>query len=86
MVDHINNLRAEGVDRILAIKEGSERRLLPIVLTTFTTILGLVPLTLAGTSQWSPLCWTIIGGMISSTLMTLLIVPVLYKWFTFDPK
>lgn len=86
MVDHINKLRESGVERITAIKEGSERRLLPIVLTTITTILGLVPLTLAGTSQWSPLCWTIIGGMISSTLMTLLIVPVLYKWFTFDAK
>ncbi len=86
MVDHINNLRTAGVERIAAIKEGSERRLLPIVLTTITTILGLLPLTFAGTSQWSPLCWTIIGGMISSTLMTLLIVPVLYKWFTFDIK
>ena len=86
MVDYINQLRAEGVERIAAIKEGSERRLIPVVLTTITTILGLFPLTLAGTSQWSPLCWTIIGGMISSTLMTLLIVPVLYKWFTFDKK
>ena len=86
MVDYINQLRAEGVERIAAIKEGSERRLIPVVLTTITTILGLVPLTLAGTSQWSPLCWTIIGGMISSTLMTLLIVPVLYKLFTFDKR
>ena len=86
MVDFINNLRESGVERIAAIKEGCERRLLPVVLTTLTTILGLVPLTFAGTSQWSPLCWTIIGGMISSTLMTLLVVPVLYKYFTFERK
>lgn len=86
MVDFINKLRESGVERIAAIKEGSERRLLPVVLTTLTTILGLIPLTLAGTSQWSPLCWTIIGGMVSSTLMTLLVVPVLYKWFTFERK
>jgi len=86
MVDFINNLRENGVERIAAIKEGCERRLLPVILTTLTTILGLVPLTIAGTSQWSPLCWTIIGGMISSTIMTLLVVPVLYKWFTFEQK
>ena len=84
MVDYINQLRANGIERIAAIKEGCERRLVPVVLTTITTILGLLPLTAAATSTWSPLCWTIIGGMISSTLMTLLVVPVLYKWFTFE--
>ncbi|MEM1120094.1 MAG: efflux RND transporter permease subunit, partial [Bacteroidota bacterium] len=82
MVDYINQLRAKGVERIMAIQQGSERRLIPIVLTTVTTILGLLPLTAQATNLWSPLGWTIIGGMISSTLMTLLVVPVLYKWFT----
>ena len=82
MVDYINQLRASGMDRLQAIQQGSERRLVPIVLTTITTILGLLPLTASATNLWSPLGWTIIGGMLSSTLMTLLVVPVLYKWFT----
>ena len=82
MVDYINQLRATGMDRLQAIQQGCERRLVPIVLTTITTILGLLPLTASATNLWSPLGWTIIGGMLSSTLMTLLVVPVLYKWFT----
>lgn len=82
MVDYINQLRARGIERLAAIQQGSERRLIPVVLTTITTILGLLPLTASATNLWSPLGWTIIGGMISSTLMTLLVVPVLYKWFT----
>ena len=84
MVDYINQLRTTGMDRVQAIQQGSERRLVPIVLTTITTILGLLPLTASATNLWSPLGWTIIGGMLSSTLMTLLVVPVLYKWFTRD--
>lgn len=79
LVDYINQLRNEGVDSIEAIYTGSIRRLKPILLTTITTILGLLPLTLQGTNQWSPLCWAIIGGMISSSLLTLIVVPVLYK-------
>lgn len=82
IVDYINRMRADGMARIEAIKAGSERRLIPVILTTITTILGLVPLTASCSNLWTPLGWTIIGGMISSTLMTLVVVPVLYKWFT----
>lgn len=82
MVDYMNQLRAEGKALGEAIREGSERRFVPIVLTTLTTILGLLPLTAQATSLWSPLGWTIIGGMISSTLLTLLVVPVLCGWLT----
>jgi multidrug efflux pump subunit AcrB len=82
MVDYMNQLRAEGMSLGEAIRLGSERRFVPIVLTTLTTILGLLPLTAQATSLWSPLGWTIIGGMISSTLLTLLVVPVLYGWLT----
>ena len=81
LVDYINQLRAEeDISLHDAIVEGSIRRFKPIILTTLTTILGLLPLTLQSTNQWSPLCWTIIGGMISSTILTLLVVPVLYNW------
>lgn len=86
MVDYMNQLVREGNTIIEAITIGAKRRFKPIVLTTITTILGLVPLTLEGTSLWSPLSWTIIGGMISSTILSLLIVPVLYKWLTVTPK
>ena len=82
MVDYINQLRRKGEELIPAIILGSTRRFKPILLTTMTTILGLLPLTLQKTNQWSPLCWTIIGGMISSTLLSLLVVPILYKWFS----
>ena len=82
MVDYINQLRRQGKELTEAIILGSNRRFKPILLTTITTILGLVPLTLQATNQWSPLCWTIIGGMISSTLLSLVVVPILYKWFT----
>jgi len=82
MVDYMNQLRAEGLALGEAIRLGSERRFIPIVLTTLTTVLGLLPLTAQATSLWSPLGWTIIGGMISSTLLTLLVVPVLYGWLT----
>lgn len=83
LVDYINQLlEEENMELSEAIILGSKRRLKPIVLTTITTILGLIPLTLAGTNQWSPLCFTIIGGMVSSTILTLAVVPVLYKKLT----
>jgi multidrug efflux pump subunit AcrB len=82
MVDYINQLRKEGMELVEAVRLGSERRFTPIILTSITTILGLVPLTATASSLWSPLGWTIIGGMVSSTLLTLLIVPVLYRWFS----
>ena len=82
LVDYINQLREEGTELLAAIQQGSERRFVPIVLTTLTTILGLLPLTAQATSLWSPLGWTIIGGMVSSTILVLLVVPVLYKWLS----
>ncbi|MEO1055076.1 MAG: efflux RND transporter permease subunit [Bacteroidota bacterium] len=82
LVDYTNQLIAAGTEKIAAIRQAAERRFTPILLTTLTTILGLMPLTFSGTSLWSPLGWTLIGGLISSMLLTLLVVPVLYKWFT----
>ncbi|MEM0994204.1 MAG: efflux RND transporter permease subunit, partial [Bacteroidota bacterium] len=82
LIDYINQLRAEGKPLLEAIQAGSERRFTPIILTSITTILGLIPLTAQASSLWSPLGLTIIGGMISSTFLTLLVVPILYKWFS----
>ncbi len=82
LVDYTNQLIRSGKEKYEAILEASKTRFTPIILTTVTTILGLVPLTFQGTNLWSPLGWTIIGGMISSTVLTLFVVPVLYQWFT----
>lgn len=86
LVDYTNQLRRQGMNVKEAIRKSAETRFTPIILTTLTTILGLIPLTLSGSSLWGPLGWTIIGGMISSTFLTLLVVPILYQWFTRDTK
>lgn len=82
LVDYTNQLISEGMEKMEAINLAAKTRFTPIVLTTLTTILGLMPLTFSGTTLWSPLGWTLIGGMISSTILTLLVVPILYKWLT----
>jgi multidrug efflux pump subunit AcrB len=82
LVDYTNKLRQEGKDLISALKEAGETRFRPIIFTTATTIGGLLPLTLRGGTLWAPMGWTIIGGLIASTFLTLIIVPVLYRIFT----
>lgn len=82
LVDYTNQLRAEGKELVQAIKIAGETRFIPIIVTTGTTIGGLLPLTLTGGSLWAPMGWTIIGGLAVSTMLTLLVVPVLYKIFS----
>lgn len=83
LVDYTNQLIAEeGKTMLEALKEAGETRFVPIVLTTGTTIGGLLPLTLTGGTMWAPMGWTIIGGLLVSTFLTLVVVPVLYKVFT----
>ena len=82
LVDYINKLIDQGMDKMAAIKEAAETRFTPIVLTTLTTIGGLLPLTLRGGTLWAPMGWTIIGGLFVSTFMSLLVVPVLYRLLT----
>jgi len=84
LVDYANQLRAAGHSVRDAVTISSETRFTPIVLTTLTTIGGLLPLTLTGSSLWSPLGWVIIGGLLVSTGLTLLVVPVLYQLLTRD--
>ncbi len=86
MVDYTNKLRDEGKGLLEALKEAGETRFRPIILTTATTIGGLLPLTLRGGTLWAPMGWTIIGGLIVSTFLTLVIVPVLYKVFTVNSE
>ncbi len=84
LVDHSNTLRKKGKSTLEAIIESGKVRFTPIILTAFTTIGGLLPLTLKGGLIWAPLGWTIIGGLLVSTMLTLIIVPVLYLVFTKD--
>lgn len=79
LVDFINKLREKGKSLDEALQMAAETRLTPIVLTALTTIGGLLPLTLRGGTLWAPMGWTIIGGLLVSTLLTLVVVPVSYK-------
>ncbi|HWM88820.1 MAG TPA: efflux RND transporter permease subunit [Kofleriaceae bacterium] len=79
LVDFTNQLRDAGESLDDAIQKAGEVRFLPIVLTTLTAVGGLMPLALSGSALYSPLAWVIIGGLISSTLLSRLVTPVLYK-------
>src|SRR5690606_19299400 len=79
LVDFTNQLRAEGVPLDEAIERAGEIRFLPILLTSVTAIGGLMPLALQNTGLYSPMAWVITGGLISSTLLSRLITPVMYK-------
>jgi len=81
LVDYANILRSKGKSIPEALQLAGETRFTPIILTSFTTIGGLLPLTLQGGSLWAPLGWTIIGGLLVSTLLTLIMVPVFYRTF-----
>ena len=81
-VDFINQQRAAGAAKRLAILEAGRLRLRPIVMTTVTTVLGLTPMALgwgAGADLRAPLAIAVIGGLLSATLLTLIVVPVIYS-------
>ncbi|MFT5456324.1 MAG: HAE1 family hydrophobic/amphiphilic exporter-1 [Myxococcota bacterium] len=82
LVDSINRLRAEGLSLDDAIRRAGVLRLRPILITTATTVLGLAPLALglgAGAEVQGPLAITVIGGLLSSTGLTLVVIPVAYR-------
>ena len=78
LVDRVNRERRAGRSLDEAVRVGSSSRIQPVLLTTATTIAGLLPLTLSGHSMWAPTGWVIIGGMFVATGVTLVLVPVLY--------
>ncbi|MFP4431211.1 MAG: efflux RND transporter permease subunit [Spirochaetaceae bacterium] len=82
LVDYTNLLRARGVEVRRACIDAGRSRLRPVLMTTFTTILGMVPLAFfpgEGASITQPVGMTIVGGLISSTAVTLFLIPVLYS-------
>ena len=74
-------IEVNGLSPQQAIIEAAQRRMRPILLTTATTVLGLIPLYLGGGEMWEPMAITIIGGLLFSTILTLGVVPVLYSLF-----
>ncbi len=81
MIDYIKILQSRGQERHTAIVNGAGRRLRPILMTAFTTILAMVPLALqlgAGAETWSPMARAVIGGLLMSTLLMLFAVPCMY--------
>lgn len=83
LIDYINKLRKKGMERKEAIILGGKTRLRPILMTMFTTVLALVPMALGvgeGSELRAPMAITIIGGLTSSTFLSLIIVPIFYTF------
>ncbi|HEB69101.1 MAG TPA: efflux RND transporter permease subunit, partial [Desulfobulbus sp.] len=84
LVTYINQLLQDGIPAMQAAIDGACLRLRPVIMTAAAAGLGLVPMALAtgtGSEVQRPLATVVIGGLITSTLLTLLVVPALYKWF-----
>ena len=83
LLDCVNQLRGQGMDVRNALLTAGERRLRPILMTTLTTVLGLAPMTLGigeGSQLRKPLAVAVMGGLVSSTLLTLVFIPVAYSY------
>jgi cobalt-zinc-cadmium resistance protein CzcA len=87
LVDYINQLRVRGSGLREAVVNGPMLRLRPVLMTAFTTILGLLPLLMAndvGSNVQRPLAAVVIGGLVTSTYLTLFVLPSIYPWFAED--
>ena len=81
MVDYINQLRAKGLSRRDAILLAVSTRLRPVLMTSLTTILGLIPMAIGigtGSEMEAPLATVMVGGLLVGTILTLVVVPVVY--------
>ena len=89
LIDFTNQLRGQGKDKFQAIQEACAVRLRPILMTTSTTVLGLIPMAVSlgeGSELRVPMAVTVIGGLMTSTLLTLALVPVLYTLMTREKR
>lgn len=85
MITYINQLRQKGLDMVAAIKEGALTRLRPVLMTALVASLGFVPMALAtgtGAEVQKPIATVVIGGLVTATLLTLVVLPALYKLFS----
>jgi len=88
LVSHFNELLQRGRDVATAVTEGARRRLRPVLMTASITALGLVPLLTAtgpGSEIQRPLAIVVVGGLVTSTLLTLILLPILYRRFGVEP-
>jgi hydrophobic/amphiphilic exporter-1 (mainly G- bacteria), HAE1 family len=84
LIDRINQLREDGLDKLDSIVTAGSQRIRPILMTSLTTIFALVPLTIGigeSASLRSPMAMAVIGGLVSSTLLTLVVIPCVYWVF-----
>lgn len=84
MVDYINQLKRRGVDKKEAILQASAVRLRPVLITAFTTILGMMPMALSvseGAEMRAPMAITVVGGLVATTFLTLFVIPIIYSLF-----
>jgi len=84
MVDYVNQVRATGKSIHVSLLEGCQTRLRPVIITASATIVGMVPMAFFGGaegSMMSPMAVAVIGGLLSSTLLTLFVIPVVYQYF-----
>jgi HAE1 family hydrophobic/amphiphilic exporter-1 len=82
LVDLINQLRADGMEKTAAILAAGRTRLRPILMTTLTTVLGLLPMAIGfgeGAEVRTPMAIAVIGGLLASTFLTLIVIPVVYS-------
>jgi cobalt-zinc-cadmium resistance protein CzcA len=89
LVSYFNQLRAHGLGGERLVVEGAKRRLRPVLMTASITALGLIPLLFAsgpGSEVQRPLAIVVIGGLLSSTLLTLILLPILYRRYGSDAK
>jgi multidrug efflux pump subunit AcrB len=84
LFDFIEGMHAEGEPFLEALLDAGIMRLRPVLITVATTVLALFPLAIHGGPLWEPLCYAQIGGLLVATLITLLLVPVLYAIFVLD--
>ncbi|MFA7317385.1 MAG: efflux RND transporter permease subunit [Sulfuricella sp.] len=88
LVSYIRSLRDEGMSQAEAVLQGCKQRFRPVLMTATVAMLGLIPMLFAsgpGSEVQRPLAIVVIGGLITSTLLTLVVLPTLYKWFEEKP-
>ncbi|HDT11350.1 MAG TPA: efflux RND transporter permease subunit, partial [bacterium] len=84
LIEFINQQKNSGTDKTTALKNAVSLRFRPIMMTSFSTIVGMIPLSAElalGSERFSPLATAIIGGMTASTFLTMIVVPVFYDVF-----
>ena len=84
MVDYINQLIGEGMDKLEAVVKGAATRLRPVLITSITTIVGMIPMAMTtkqGGEMSAPMAVSVIGGLTATTFLTLFFIPVLYTYF-----